>query len=156
LKRTICIVGMSVSGIALIWAFLPIRSYSQDALSGIPAVSDQPPAQQADVPVDSVDPRVFAEARLWNPVPSPITEAPKEETRTVARPKLDLIGIIDENGERFAAIQIQDTGLLLILKEGEELPPFTVKRITNGEVLLEDGHSVTRLAIARDQTGGRK
>jgi hypothetical protein len=134
-----------VIGATLFWTFVPAskRTVDQDLVSSVLPVRNESEVA-GKRPIDA---KAFATAKLWNPVPPPRqAEAPmpKEPAKP---PRLQLVGIINENGVLSAALYDQDDDRLLIVASGDTIKDQTVVQITSNEVLLKSEHASHRLRL---------
>jgi hypothetical protein len=132
-------------GAALTWCFLPASRTPM----GQPAFNLTAPVRTEDriSTVPAIDARAFASAKLWNPVPPP----PQTEIQ-IAReppkpPRLQLIGIINEDGVLRAALYDQDDDRLFIVASGERIKNHTITHITSNGIEISDGHTTHELRL---------
>jgi type II secretory pathway component PulC len=88
---------------------------------------------------------------LWSPTP------PTSTTGTVSAAKpatldlqIDLIGITDEDGRRFAALYHRGSDKLFLVHDGEEVLGAKVTSLTLDQIVLKRGGHEVALARKRD------
>jgi hypothetical protein len=154
-RHRICLAGGVVMLLSLTWAIAPLPSSSATP-DLAPPVGPPPDSDvQADRDKPRIDRQLFADARLWNPLPPPpAPEAAQEREIRIARPNLQLIGIIEDpenGGTRYAALYNPEDNRLLIVAEGERIEPYIVASIDSETVVLRDGRHEARLWLKREE-----
>jgi hypothetical protein len=138
------IVGVLAIVVCASWALKPLQGTSH---TDAPALTEVPPAEVTSSNKSAIDVAQFASVKLWNPVPDP----PKPEVKVAkAEPKplrLQLIGIIDEAGERKAALYDQDEDRLLIVASGAKVRQSTITQITTTAVTISTADSTHTLRL---------
>ena len=92
-------------------------------------------------------------ARLWNPPPGsgPAPPAPKSDRRPPP-PRLELIAIINDGGERRAAVYDPDTDRIRIVASGDQISDLTVTSVSADAVELSDGRATVRLTLKEERS----
>jgi len=127
------------------WAIAPLHTTPPNVphIEAPLRINQSQPTSKAEI-----DRRVFA-AKLWNPPPP--TPAPAEaavKPTPEARPlNMQLIGIIEENGARRAAVYDADVDCLIILANGDHIHEQTVTNISFRGIELSDGHVQRKLVL---------
>lgn len=155
-RLTLAVGGCAVFA-AMVWAFVP--------LAPVPEVSTEirtPTLERAleRGPLPLV--RAAFAAKLWNPVPKPVTPSVAPEPRPAAAPppRLQLIGIVNDpsaDGSPVlrAALYDPDADTLHIVESGERIGRARVDSVAVDSVRLEiDGREST-LALRDDTSLGR-
>lgn len=152
-ERLALAVGGCAVFAAMVWAFVP--------LAPVPEVSTElrtPTLERAlkrgPLPLD----RAAFAAKLWNPVPKPVTPSvvPEPRQAAAAPPRLQLIGIVNESAADGssvlrAALYDPDTDRLHIVESGKSIGRVRVASVAVDSVRLDiDGREAT-LAL-RDET----
>lgn len=90
--------------------------------------------------------RVFANAKLWNPPPSAARDELAAPAESAAR-RIQMVGIIRQDGTLHAALYDFDTDQLLVLRHGQSIGPFTITAVDDTGVELTGDGRILRLAL---------
>ncbi len=138
-------------GVALcaFWAAAPLEIRQPiDVAAALMVSSDQP---QTVAPRATIDADAFS-ALIWNPPlsapPQQVAAAPEPLRR--GGPQLELIAIIEEKGQRRAAIYDPQSDRTLIVSSGDRVQHQTVTAIGTDTVELSGGVS---LRLKEDRSG---
>lgn len=144
------LVGSLAIASCAFWALPPADDPDQPHLvttlaepSTEPISDDSPPA---------FDDQSFS-ARLWNPPQGsePAPPAPKAARRPPP-PRLELIAIINDGGERRAAVYNPDTDRIRIVGSGDQISELTVTSVSADAVELSDGRATVRLTLKEERS----
>lgn len=135
------------------WALWPLRSPPASASAG---ATERPQPPDAEPPeVVALDTSAFS-APLWiAPPPPPPKPAPEPPAPPPPPLRLQLVGIVVEDGGARAVLYDPDTDVLHIAGSGETVGRCTVEAVTAGEVTLRDAGAIRTLALSDDRVRGR-
>lgn len=133
--RATLVVGIVAVIVCATWAL------SSTPYSGVPATHfalDQTPSSVSTQNSAAIDANAFARARLWNPKETPQAVTPPQVVQ--AQPlRLQLIGIIHEDGQLLAALYDPDEDRMLIVTSGQTVKGHEITAITAKTVELSSG-----------------
>lgn len=150
-SNVITLIGVVILVFFGMWTFWP------KAGRGLPLLdldlrAPAPNADSVESDDSPLNQELFASARLWHPLlPAQGLQSTVDKTPTVTRPHLQLIGIIDEGPQRFAALYHTETDKLLIVTSGDRIEPYLVESVSRDGVELVDGRHTTRLLVKRQE-----
>jgi len=133
-----------LGGLAL-WALKPLdTSVVEPAPQG-----EEGPA--VDVLAEGIDPAVF-DARLWNPAAgAAVASAEVAPTLAAAPLRLQLVGVIEENGQLVAALYDPDKDELRLVRDGMSIGQERVTGITLAGVTLTDALGTRELKLRKEK-----
>lgn len=145
------VLGLAAVAAAGVWALAPLPEPEELApVADVPAA----PTSASPEPYVALDTAAFG-APLWMaPPPPPPKPAPPAPPPPPPPLRLQLVGIVVEEGGSKAVLYDQDTDVLHIVAAGEVVGRCTVESITAAEVTLRDGHGVRTLALRDDSPRG--
>jgi hypothetical protein len=135
------------------WALWPL--VPPDALDRADTGDGSPGAvEPAETATLALDTGAFR-APLWlAPPPPPPKQAPQQPPPPPPPLRLQLVGIVVEEGGSRAVLYDPDTDVLHIASAGQPVGRCTVESVTPAEVTLREGELLRTLALRDDQTRG--
>ena len=145
--------GLAVAIPLLAWAVgdFPAAVPGDDENPGAPGQTDAAPSN--DQGQSELDTGLFA-VKLWNPRPEPAQpEAPSQEPeRRPSPPRVQLVAIINEDGQLRAALYDLSAEKLLVLSAGETVQQYEIQQIVVDGVVLSNGQVQHELRIREDRS----
>lgn len=156
-QRLVLFLGTTAGTACTVWALWPVRGVSavETALSTHGSAVEE---ESAAAPIDAA---AFG-AKIWNPKPPEpeIREPPMAVAAKSAPPTLQLVGIVREQSDGPACVQIlraalydPDSGRFHLVRSGECIGDVTIESVDESGVNVDRGGRAARLTLRDREVG---